>query len=111
MVSASPACGSRSGPDRGRNGSDLVDIHHLAVFDLDIALKAPEQRRGGIDRSQARDGALDRGAADMHRAEFRVAALDRGRDDIVDLAGLDQVDDIGRRLVHVADRIGRDHGG
>ena len=46
--------------------SDFVNIHHLTVFDLHIALQAAQQRGGGVDRGQAGDGALDRGAADVH---------------------------------------------
>ena len=33
--------------------SDFVNIHHLTVFDLHIALQAAQQRGGGVDRGQA----------------------------------------------------------
>ena len=87
--------------------SDRVDVDHFAVFDLDVALEAAQQCGNSIHRGQARDRALDRSAADMHRAKLRMTTLDRGGDDVVDLAGLDQVDDVRGRLVYVADGVGR----
>ena len=48
--------------------SDRVDVDHFAVFDLDVALEAAQQCGNSIHRGQARDRALDRSAADMHRA-------------------------------------------
>ena len=41
--------------------SDGVDINHFAVFDLNIAFQAAQQRGNRIHRGQARDGTLDRG--------------------------------------------------
>ena len=75
--------------------SDGVDINHFAVFDLNIALEAAQQRGNRIHRGQARDGTLYRGTADVYRAKLRMTALDRGSNNVVDLAGLDQVDVFG----------------
>ena len=57
--------------------SDGVDINHFAVFDLNIALEAAQQRGNRIHRGQARDCTLYRGTADVYRAKLRMTARSR----------------------------------
>ena len=89
--------------------SDFVNIHHLTVFRS--SHRPPGQRSSAEAVSiEVRQGWRARPRCGGYApSQAPDGGPDRGGDYIVDLAGLDQVDDVGGWLVHVADGVGRDH--
>ncbi len=92
----------------GKRQAPLCFPHVVDVDKLDRRLGVPAHQAvddgvGRINGRQARDGALDGLAPDLHRGARRDAPLRGGRYDVVDDAALDEREAVGVAFVDFAD--------
>ncbi|MPM83391.1 hypothetical protein SDC9_130455 [bioreactor metagenome] len=69
----------------------VVDVHKLCAVLRIAASEAIRQRVCGVDGGDTRHSALDCLSANLHTVARGQPPLGRGREDIVDLAALDEV--------------------
>src|SRR2546421_2251872 len=110
-----PVTGASSAYRVGPRRAPFVDGSHLELIGL--CNRGLEQRRGGVQRSEARDAPLDGGATDLesileHRVPVSRVLVDVGHrvDDELNLAAHDDVEDGGALLSDLRHHARRESG-